>query len=101
MDRTTLPTQEQLGLILHRLLIDIRFACYTDELNAKELAEVTDLMELIPLQFINRHEGYLDIIVRGLRDLVAKYPWCTKYAEVLDMTPDEVAAVVIRENTFA
>ena len=94
MPTDVLPTAEQLGLVVHRLFVALRNKGLGGQVDARELAEVADVAELIGLQFINRDEDYLRHIVTGLRDLAARYPGAGFYAAPLDMTLDEVTQIV-------
>jgi hypothetical protein len=87
---TVEPTPAHLGLILHHMLVDIRNLSYDGE--TREIYDLADLAELIPLQFVNWHPGYLAIITGGLKELAGKYPRASRYAAVLDMTAEQVAA---------
>jgi hypothetical protein len=82
-----LPTPVQLAQILHRMWVDMRI--FAREGRTDEIHDVADLAELIPLQFINRNERYLEIISAGLYELAAKYP-DANYTTVLDLTDEEI-----------
>ena len=88
-------TPEHLGLMLHRLLMDIQIAALDGSLDAKDVARVTDLAELIPLQFIHRDEDYLEIIVSGVRELALTSHVGRRMASVLNLSRDEVVRTLV------
>jgi hypothetical protein len=90
----TLPTAAHLGLILHRMLVDIRNVSYQPG-EEKWINRLADVAEIIPLQFINRHEGYLTTIAEGIRQWAVKEPRARRYAMILDMTEDEVTRTLV------
>ena len=87
----SLPSAPRLGLVVHRLFLDLRARGLSGELDPNEVAEIADVAELIGLQFINRDEDYLRVIADGLRELADKYPRAGYYAKPLDMTDEEVS----------
>ena len=89
-----LPSAAQLGLVVHRLFLDLRVRGLSGELDPNEVADIADVAELIGLQFINRDEGYLRVIADGLRQLADKYPRAVYYTKPLDMTDEEVERTV-------
>ena len=100
-DTNHLPTQSHLGLILHRILVDIRnWGLLHDRhpeaveeltgLSPKLVAKLADVAEIIPLQFIHSDDEYLATIESSLRTLASEHPFARRYSAVLDMTPDEV-----------
>lgn len=101
MPPESLPTPERLGLIVHRLFASLRLQGLGGEVDPRELAEVADVAELIGLQFINRDENYLRIIIDGLRGLAEKYPRAGYYVAPLDMPDEEVLSAVRPGRSFA
>jgi len=83
-------TSEHLGMMLHRLLIDLRMQAMCDELDSANTARLLDVAELIPLQLIHRDESYLRIIIDSVLDLADELPTARRMAAVLDMNHDEV-----------
>ena len=96
----TLPTQAQLGLVLNHIMVDYRNMAHSEDFDPNELADIADVAELIPLQFINHDEGFLRVIVVSLQDLAKKYPRANRYCSVFDMTPEEVSACVLPKDAI-
>jgi hypothetical protein len=94
---TDLPTTAQLGLILHRMLVDIRNLSFQPG-EEKWINYAADVAEIIPLQFINRDEGYLEMIAEGLRDWAAEDPRARRFAAVLEMSEDEVIRTLVANH---
>ena len=109
-ETATLPTPAHLGRILHLILTDIRNWAFVHErspehseevtgVTPKIVAELADLAEIIPLQFINRDEHYLESIVFMIRKFAAKHSFAKWYAVALDMMPDEILHTVVPTAT--
>jgi len=105
-ETATLPTPAHLGRILHLILTDIRNwgdihdRCpeHSEEitgLTPKIVAELADLAEIIPLQFINHDDRYLEGIVSTIQKFAAKYPFAQWYSAAMNMTSEEILHTVI------
>ena len=68
-----MPTFKQLAWLCHWIFVEIRQFTFQPG-HERLVNDLADLAELIPLQFISRHERYLDIIVKGCHDLERKHP---------------------------